>query len=108
MRPPQGVTDLDEERELARQLANAENRERKRLASHLHDELQQYLVALKFHLSAAATESTSSQVDEYLEKSQGVLKQAIRSSRSSRWAVCSSSAPPQPAKSRTASAQRPG
>ena len=66
---------------LAKELASAEHRERKRLASMLHDELQQYLVALQLHLNSAKAESQTSGVDECLAKAQDVLKMAIQSSR---------------------------
>ena len=66
-------------RHLAQELANAEHRERKRLAALLHDELQQYLVALKLHLGGARAESGGD--SESLDKAMEVLKQAIASSR---------------------------
>jgi two-component system, chemotaxis family, CheB/CheR fusion protein len=47
-------------RQLARQLATVERRERKRLAAVLHDELQQYLIAMKMRLEQADLTSEQS------------------------------------------------
>lgn len=64
---------------LTKELATAEHRERKRLAAMLHDELQQYLVAMKLHLGAARTENGGN--GESLDKALEALKHAIGSSR---------------------------
>ena len=62
---------------LSRELIATENRERKRLAAILHDDLQQYLVALKLRLSKPVkpteTEVVASTLDQCLE----LVNQAI-------------------------------
>ena len=68
---------------LTLELSQAEDRERKRLAEILHDDLQQQLAAAKFHLSllgnqvlqSPATRETLAQLDQ-------ILKDAIEKSRS--------------------------
>lgn len=62
---------LDEQtarlRAMARELAAAEHRERKRLAAMLHDELQQYLVAIKLQLQTANQERDRGRLSQRLE-----------------------------------------
>jgi PAS domain S-box-containing protein len=68
---------------LALELSQAEDRERRRLAEILHDDLQQQLAAVKFHLGIlagrakgdAAMRASTAQLD-------GMLKDAIETSRS--------------------------
>jgi len=66
---------------LARELAAAENRERKRLAAMLHDELQQYLVALKMHLNVLQQKAESQDIRDAVSKSIALADDAMRSSR---------------------------
>jgi len=68
-------------KELARELAAAENRERKRLAALIHDELQQHLVALKMRLGTARQKSDLDTVVELVTQSIGLADDAIRSAR---------------------------
>jgi PAS domain S-box-containing protein len=68
---------------LTQELSQTEDRERRRLAEILHDDLQQQLAAAKFHLGLlnasvqddAPAQETSARIDE-------MLKQAIRTTRS--------------------------
>lgn len=66
---------------LARELAAAENRERKRLAAILHDELQQYLVALNMYLNLLHKQPHSQETTEAVSKCIELSKEAMRSSR---------------------------
>ncbi len=66
---------------LARELATAEQRERKRLASLLHDDLQQYLVALNWQLGAAIKQTKEESVGTALKQCVDLLKQAMKSSK---------------------------
>ncbi len=65
-------------RELSRQVAAAEHRERKRLGAMLHDELQQHLVAAKFKLFRA---QRSDERAELLDAAMAMLDEALESSR---------------------------
>lgn len=62
---------------LANELTDAEQRERKKLATTLHDGLQQTLVAIKMHLPIAARGDG----DEALEKVTVLVNEAIHASR---------------------------
>jgi two-component system CheB/CheR fusion protein len=68
-------------RNLTRELAAAENRERKRLAALLHDELQQYLVALKMEMERVEPAAGASAVSALLDRSNHLIDRAIDASR---------------------------
>ena len=68
---------------LTLELSQAEDRERKRLAEFLHDDLQQTLAAAKFHLGILAGHVASDkEALETLEQTRQMLKDAIEKSRS--------------------------
>jgi len=62
------------------ELAQAEDRERRRLAEILHDDLQQILAAAKFHVGLLETENLEG-VQEIAGQVKGMLKDAIDKSR---------------------------
>ncbi len=64
-------------------VVQAEDRERRRLAEFLHDDLQQTLAAAKFHLSMLGSRiGTDKPALEILEQSKQMLREAIEKSRS--------------------------
>ncbi|REJ88481.1 MAG: PAS domain S-box protein [Planctomycetota bacterium] len=65
-------------RELASQLAHAEQRARKRLAQAIHDDLQQILVAIKMRLPRNKEMASGQEMDDVAE----LLDEALRKSRS--------------------------
>jgi PAS domain S-box-containing protein len=68
---------------LAMELSQAEDRERKRLAEILHDDLQQILAAAKFHLGILSSRiKTDASLQEMAAQLNGMLKEAIDKSRS--------------------------
>ncbi len=68
---------------LTLEVVQAEDRERKRLAEFLHDDLQQILVAAKFHVGILASQIGSDKPPrELLEQITRMLKDAIEKSRS--------------------------
>lgn len=68
---------------LAREVSEAEERERERLAHILHDDLQQELAAAKFHLSLVRSRiQQDPSVQEITLQVDGMLKDAIAKSRS--------------------------
>ncbi len=72
-------------RTLADQLVTTEQRERKRIASILHDHLQQILVASQFQLAELARRVSKNQIGHLMEcvdKTKDFLLEAIRSARS--------------------------
>jgi PAS domain S-box-containing protein len=69
-------------RALALELARAEDRERRRLAQVLHDDLQQMLVAAKFTAATALMGTTSTKVQESLKQVKDLLSRSIDASRS--------------------------
>jgi PAS domain S-box-containing protein len=66
---------------LARELASAEHRERKRLAAVLHDELQQYLVAVKIHANMAGQHIEDEAAEPLLGECKRLVDQAIECSQ---------------------------
>lgn len=68
-------------RRLASELASAEQRERKRLAALLHDDLQQSLIAAKISLNYAREFAADSDAAEEIERASGMLEEAINTSR---------------------------
>ncbi len=66
---------------LARELAAAEHRERKRLAALLHDDLQQYLVAMRMHIASMRHQKDRESIDRTLGKCAELLDQAMQCSR---------------------------
>jgi PAS domain S-box-containing protein len=71
----------DRLRLLARELASAEHRERKRLAAVLHDDLQQCLVAIGMRLSAARESAGSPEQAGRFTEIMALANEALRSSR---------------------------
>ncbi len=69
-------------RALAGELASAEQRERKRLAGILHDDLQQWLVAAKMRLGPLSPETVDEKFADVPAKVREMLDEAIRCSRS--------------------------
>lgn len=73
---------IDRLQRLTLELSQAEERERKRLADSLHDDLQQTLAGAKFHLDLLDRQLGSDQAArETLEQAQQMLKEAIEKSR---------------------------
>ncbi len=68
-------------RRLAGELAQAEHRERKRLAALLHDELQQLLAAAKMRLEAARRKVQDDEIGSALDKALELMSEALESSR---------------------------
>jgi PAS domain S-box-containing protein len=69
-------------RAMASELTHAESRERRRLASVLHDHLQQLLVAAKLKVDMLTDTGDAAEVTKALSEASGLLQQAIDSSRS--------------------------
>lgn len=69
-------------RALASELIDVEQRERRRLAQVLHDHLQQLLVAARINTSVLLKQVSDSELLQPLEQLDGLLGQAIQSSRS--------------------------
>ncbi len=68
---------------LAMELSQAEDRERKRLAEILHDDLQQILAAAKFHLGILTSRIKGEKsAQKLIEQLNEMLKEAIEKSRS--------------------------
>jgi signal transduction histidine kinase/ActR/RegA family two-component response regulator len=67
---------------LASQLAHAEQRERRRLARLLHDDLQQLLVAARLKVAMIRRRATEETLCGWLAQVDGLLDQAISGSRS--------------------------
>lgn len=68
-------------RRLAAELASAEQRERKRLAAVLHDDLQQLLVAAKMNLEQSLGRGGDARVREALGRAQGQVEEAAKTAR---------------------------
>ncbi len=68
-------------RELAFRLTQTEQRERKRLAQVLHENLQQLLVAAKFHLESVRVHTPEGKSRESLEEVNRLLDQSVETSR---------------------------
>ena len=68
-------------RALAAELSFAEERERRRLADLLHDDLQQTLAAAVYHLDFAREQAPSQAVSAMLSEPMAMLREAIRTSR---------------------------
>ncbi len=79
------TTELEQQkhrlRELAGQLASAEHRERKRLAAVLHDELQQFLVAVSMQLDTILGQNKDVATRPLLEEGSRLVAQALACSR---------------------------
>ncbi len=71
----------DQLRELAFQLTQTEQRERKRLAHALHENLQQLLVGAKFLLEDARLRTQDGKTGKSIDKIKGLLDQSIEVSR---------------------------
>jgi two-component system CheB/CheR fusion protein len=73
---------VDRLRQLTLELSQAEDRERKRIADILHDDVQQTLAAAKFHLNLLSSEPRSEKESrEIVEQVRHMLKDAIEKSR---------------------------
>jgi signal transduction histidine kinase len=68
-------------RSLAAQLTSTEQRERKRLAALLHDDLQQLLVAAKMHLGRTKGRVEDAKIAQALERAESHLDAAVESAR---------------------------
>ena len=69
-------------RQLTLELSQAEDRERKRIADILHEDVQQTLAAAKFHLNLLGNEAyNADEVREIVEQVKHMLKDAIEKSR---------------------------
>ena len=74
---------VDRLQQLTLELSQAEDRERKRIADILHDDVQQTLAAAKFHLNLLSSEPRSAaESQEIVEQVKQMLKDAIEKSRS--------------------------
>ena len=69
-------------RVLASQLTRVEQRERRRLAQILHDQLQQLLIAALLKLGAMRRRVKGEEFNDSFQQLEGVLKEALESSRS--------------------------
>lgn len=69
-------------RALAGELTRAESRERRRLASLLHDHLQQLLIALRMKVGLSKNQPRAERTDTLLAQSVSLLDEAIQASRS--------------------------
>jgi PAS domain S-box-containing protein len=70
-------------RQLTLEISQAEDRERRRIADLLHDDVQQTLAAAKFHLNLLSTEARSpEESQEIVEQVKQMLREAIEKSRS--------------------------
>ena len=69
-------------RGLAVELTSAEERERQRLADLLHDDLQQTLAAVAFHLDLAREQMPATQAHAWLAEPMAMLREAIQTTRS--------------------------
>jgi len=69
--------------ELTLELSQAENRERKRLAEVLHDDLQQQLAAIRFHLGHLGEQAVASNpsVQPMVDRIDRMLSEAVHKSR---------------------------
>ncbi|MCL5281768.1 MAG: PAS domain S-box protein [Planctomycetes bacterium] len=73
---------VDRLQQLTLELSQAEDRERKRIADILHDDVQQTLAAAKFHLNLLSTEPRSAEESqEIVGQVKHMLKDAIEKSR---------------------------
>jgi PAS domain S-box-containing protein len=69
--------------QLTLEISQAEDRERRRIADLLHDDVQQTLAAAKFHLNLLSSEARSpEESQEIVEQVKQMLKEAIEKSRS--------------------------
>ena len=69
-------------RALAAQLAQAEQRERRRIAQLLHDQLQQLLVGARYQLDGMQLDSSSADFNQARQQVDGLLSQCLETSRS--------------------------
>jgi signal transduction histidine kinase len=76
------VQRADQLRALAAELAAAEQRERRRVAQILHDQLQQTLVGAKYQLEAVKAKTRTRTARETMDRLSDVLDDAIKTSRS--------------------------
>jgi PAS domain S-box-containing protein len=67
---------------LTLELSQAEDRERKRIAALLHEDLQQYLAGAKFHLNLLRQGPRDGPPPAIIDRIDGILKEAIDKSRS--------------------------
>jgi PAS domain S-box-containing protein len=69
--------------QLTLEISQAEDRERRRIADLLHDDVQQTLAAARFHLNLLSSEARSpEESQEIIEQVKQMLKEAIEKSRS--------------------------
>ena len=74
---------VDRLQQLTLEISQAEDRERRRIADLLHDDVQQTLAAAKFHLNLLSSEPRSAaESREIVEQTKQMLKEAIEKSRS--------------------------
>ncbi len=71
----------DQLRTLAAQLTQAEQKERQRLATILHDHLQQLLVGTKFHLGMLRSQGNEPEIRELIDQVDSLLDQSLETSR---------------------------
>lgn len=71
----------DQLRSLTSQLTQAEQKERQRIATILHDHLQQLLVGAKFNLSVLRQQLKSPESAEWLEQVDSLLDESLETSR---------------------------
>ncbi|MGE5531281.1 MAG: PAS domain S-box protein [Bacteroidota bacterium] len=69
-------------RRLTAELALAEQKERRRIATLLHDDIAQILAFTKMRLASAMALATDERIKEVLEESSGSIDEAIRGARS--------------------------
>jgi len=69
-------------RALATELATAEQRERRRLAEILHDQLQQTLVGAKYQVEVVKAQTTAKTVRVAMDRLSEILNESIKTSRS--------------------------
>ncbi len=72
----------DQLRALASQLSKTEQRERRRLARILHDDIQQYMVSAQIQLGRIKQMGESKQLKETVESIASILQEALNASRS--------------------------
>ena len=69
-------------KEMAAELAITEERERRKIAAELHDNVSQSLAVLRMQLAAARQQTTGRKVDKILDEVSDSLRQAIKDTRS--------------------------
>ena len=72
----------DQLRALAAQLSNAEQRERRRLAQIVHNQIQQLITAARMHTQRLGRECDSARLEEGVQKTVRILQEALATCRS--------------------------